>query len=784
LLADPEPAAARAERVRVIARDAGRADPVVVAVEIAAPAPLLAASDFDYTTSGNGNGVVDAGETVSWTWRVANAGSGTARALVARARNASAGVTILDSTAAVGDLAPGAAAAASGAIRVSVAAPVAGPLFEVRLEDARAHAWTTPVSRAALPGAPAGVRVLGSGTDRVSLGWTSVAIPSLLGYHVVRALDDGSPLVRVTLAPVRPTPSFEDEGLALLTRYRYAVSAVDSSGNEGPRSAEIVASTTPPGVPGWPATLGASTSSNVGLGDLDGDGRPELAVGADYLYVFRHDGTEVRDGDANPVTTGIFTSLLHNVASSPALADIDLDGAPEIIAASWDDSLVAVFDAGGALLPGWPRKGAAPFWSTPAVGDVDQDGQPDVVIGSNASRLYAWRADGTEIRDGDGNPATDGVLLLPIGTVISSPSIVDLEKDGTPEIVFGTSAGRVYAMHDDGVLPGWPVAASGLFSSSPAIGDVVPGGPLEIVIASSNDSVYVFTPSGARAPGWPRFVELTPGNGRTNSPVLAPIRKHLGDPTLYVVIASMTGAVAVFGPDGTPRSEFASTAIGAATEASPAVADLDGDGSLEILLAGEDRRLHAFHHDGSAVSGFPIEIGAEARGTPAIWDLDGDGATEIALAGWDRRLHVWSYPGAFSSPGAAWPMWRHDNWRTGTVAFPILTSADPPPGPEPAPPPAPPARAYLAPNRPNPFNPTTLLGFGVPGPGPADVVLRVVDVSGRVVATLVSRRLDPGYHERRWDGRDDRGRDLGSGIYFLHARIGSATLTRKLALVR
>jgi hypothetical protein len=774
----------RGERLRLIARDASRADTLELPIGISTPAPLPASSQFADGAPGNGNGVPDAGETVAWTWTIANEGSGAARGLIARARGAAAGVTILDSTASIGDLGPGTSAAATAAIRVAIGGSAAGRLFDIRIEDTRGQTWEFPVSRPALPAPPSGLRVLASGSDHVSLGWDRSIAARLLGYHVYRAPDDGSTLVRVTGAPVRAIPSFQDEGLALLTRYRYAVSAVDSSGNEGAVTPEIIASTTPPAAPGWPAVLGQATSSNVCLGDLDGDGRPEIVVGAERLYAFRADGIEVRDGDGIPASTGVFTSLLHNIASSPAMADLDLDGSPEIIAASWDDSLVAVFDGAGALLPGWPRKGAAPFWSTPSIGDVDQDGQPDVVIGSNSSRLYAWRADGSEIRDGDANPATDGVLFVPVGTVISSPSIVDLEKDGTPEIVFGTSGGRVYAMHVDAVLPGWPVTATGLFSSSPAIGDVVPGGSLEIVMASSNDSVYVFTADGARVPGWPRFVELTPGNGRTNSPVIAPIRKHLGDPTLYVVIGSMEGAIAVFGPDGNPRPEFAGVSIGAATEASPGVADLDGDGSLEILLAGEDRKLHAFHHDGTAVSGFPIEIGAEARGTPAVWDLDGDGSTEIALAGWDRKLHVWSYPGIFSAPGAAWPMWRHDNWRTGVASFPILTSADPPPAPEPVPPTAPPARAYLAPNRPNPFNPSTLLGFGVPGPGPADVVLRVVDVSGRVVATLVSRRLDPGYHERRWDGRDDRGRDLGSGIYFLHARIGSATLTRKLALVR
>lgn len=782
ILATSEPNEPRSAQVRLIARDASRADTVVVGVEIGAPALLLATSTFADTAPGDGDGIPEAGETSGWTWTLANTGTGAARGVTIRARTPAPGVTLLDSVATVGDLAPGSPAAASTPIRFALSAAVSGRLFDLHLLDSRGHASVLPVSRGGVPAAPVGLHVNSSSSTRISLGWTASPQAGLLGYHLYRAFDDGSPMVRVTVAPVRAIPEFENAGLALLSRYRYSVSAVDSSGNEGALSAPLVASTTPPAAPGWPAGLGQPTSSNVCIGDLDGDGLPELVVGADYLYAFHADGTEVRDGDANPVTTGIFSTLLHNIASSPAIADVDLDGTPEIIAASWNDSLVAVFRPDGTLLPGWPKKGSAPFWSSPAIGDIDGNGGPDIVIGSNSSRIYAWHADGSEVRDGDSNAATDGVLFVPIGTVISSPAIADLDGDNVREIVFGTSAGRVYVMHHDGVVAGWPFVASGLFSSSPAIGDIVPGGAREIVMASSGDSVYVLSAAGTRAPGWPRPLELTTGNGRTPSAALAPLRAHLGDPSLHVVIAGADGAVRAYEPSGAVIAGFSSLSFGASTEASPTVADLEGDGACEIVIAAEDRRLYAYRYDGAAVSGFPIEIGAEARSTPAIWDLDGDGAAEIALAGWDRKLHVWRYPGNFSPLSAPWPMWRHDNWHTGLMSFPILTHAEPPPAPGPGL--APPARPWLSQNRPNPFNPSTVIGFGVPGPERADVRLRVYDVSGRLVSTLVSRRFDPGYHEVRWDGRADRGGALASGVYLLRAEIGPATFSRKLALIR
>jgi len=89
----------------------------------------------------------------------------------------------------------------------------------------------------------------------------------------------------------------------------------------------------------------------------------------------------------------------------------------------------------------------------------------------------------------------------------------------------------------------------------------------------------------------------------------------------------------------------------------------------------------------------------------------------------------------------------------------------------------------LSPGRPNPFASVMALSYAVPSDG-AMVRLRVYDVAGRVVRTLVDGRRGGGIHRLSWDGRDDAGRTISSGVYFLRITIDDWTQSRKTVLIR
>jgi hypothetical protein len=92
------------------------------------------------------------------------------------------------------------------------------------------------------------------------------------------------------------------------------------------------------------------------------------------------------------------------------------------------------------------------------------------------------------------------------------------------------------------------------------------------------------------------------------------------------------------------------------------------------------------------------------------------------------------------------------------------------------------AKAYLAQNVPNPFNPTTVISFGLSAGG--SVSLRVYDVSGGLVRVLVDGRRPAGHHEAHWDSRDETGAVVASGVYFYRLEAGDYLETRKMVLLK
>jgi hypothetical protein len=88
----------------------------------------------------------------------------------------------------------------------------------------------------------------------------------------------------------------------------------------------------------------------------------------------------------------------------------------------------------------------------------------------------------------------------------------------------------------------------------------------------------------------------------------------------------------------------------------------------------------------------------------------------------------------------------------------------------------------LAQNYPNPFNPITTIDYQIPIR--SRVSLKIFDVSGKLVRTLVDEYEGPGSHVALWDGKDSFGKAVASSIYFYELRAGSYRETKRMVLLR
>jgi hypothetical protein len=91
-------------------------------------------------------------------------------------------------------------------------------------------------------------------------------------------------------------------------------------------------------------------------------------------------------------------------------------------------------------------------------------------------------------------------------------------------------------------------------------------------------------------------------------------------------------------------------------------------------------------------------------------------------------------------------------------------------------------KAIMSQNYPNPFNPTTSIEFSIPNNN--KVELAIYNLKGQVVKTLVSRNLEAGEHIVNWNGKDNAGHQVSSGVYFYKLRTTNSTITKKMLLMK
>jgi len=766
-----------------------------------APEVETVALDWYDTFFGDGDGIVDDGERISVRLTLKNFGAGTADLVTGRLRSNTPNAVIQDSVVTFGPMDLLDSSQGSGLFSFALTSAAAAYDARIDFTDNHGRTFSHPFELSA-PSAPQGLAATGAlGPDIIGLSWTPDTNPALRGYHVYRSENEGGPFARVSDDIVENIAYFRDTGLGLLTRYYYRVTSVDTSLVESPASGTIAQSTAPPEITNFPLPFEAESSGHFAVGDVTGDGRLEIVFGADEIYVWRADGSELFDGDGDSQTLGPITNA-EGTFGPLGIALAELDGQPglEIVCQDRNAMLVHVLDAKtGQDIPGWPQPMLLNWaWATPAVGDVDGDGDLEIVINNQAGLTFVWHHDGTELRDGDSDPGTNGVFLVrPEGRwayARCSPALFDLDGDGAAEIIFGTkyawnAENKLHAFKYDGTeAAGFPyvVGLGANITSSPTIADLNGDGTWEIIFLHELDELVVVQQDGTDYPGFP--IAFTSNNGSVSCPSPA-VGDFDGDGQLEIAAVSTVSVISAFVSviDTDPLGGSGSVLPGwpqeipGNSESSPVVGDINGDGFPDIVhgIGGGDEEtlneIFAFDHQGAPVEGFPITLGGPIRPALVITDLDDDHDVDIVYGGWDGYMHVWDMPFAADGTQIPWGTFRGHYHRDGVYRNYSPTGVEDAPRY---------ADLTLQSIRPNPFNPSTTVRLYVPGAGRGELEVDVFDVQGRRVRRLHEGPLTEGWHDFVWNGRDDAGRPQASGLYLLRAKGDAGSVSAKMALVR
>jgi len=318
----------------------------------------------------------------------------------------------------------------------------------------------------------------------------------------------------------------------------------------------------------------------------------------------------------------------------------------------------------------------AHIMATPAIADLDHDGRPELIATvsyyfdreeTESSVLHAPIAPDVQVS----KYVAGGVIVFQLDTkeikwsqhldlttdttklrayIYTSPTIADIDGDGRQDVVVGTSVGFIYVLDDQGkVFTGFPVQI-GEIQGTLAVEDVTADGALDIIAADASGNVVCISAAGEIQ--WEQRISGFSSQGATIGDVD-------GDGTLDVVLATTTGHVWVLhGQTGKPLDGFPTKTDGKLispvllTQIKTPSRGSTSNGVMQLVVPSFDGGMYIF--DGKGVCSHRVDIGESAYSQVLAGDVTGDGRLDLVVGTMAGNMYVFGTTKHYH-PSVGWP---------------------------------------------------------------------------------------------------------------------------------